>query len=50
VGQRVAEVAPTLKSGQSFRFHFMPKERGFLYIIGSASDGNAQAIVMTGRA
>jgi hypothetical protein len=48
-GQRVAEPAPTLTSGQSFRFHFMPKERGFLYIIGSASGGNAQAIVMTGQ-
>jgi serine/threonine-protein kinase len=48
-GQRVAEPAPMLTSGQSFRFHFMPKERGFLYIIGSASGGNAQAIVMTGQ-
>jgi serine/threonine-protein kinase len=49
VGQRVAEPAPMLRSGQSFRFHFIPKERGFLYIIGSASGGNAQAIVMTGQ-
>ena len=48
-GARVAELAPTLPSGKSFRFHFMPKERGYLYIIGSASGGNAQAIVMTGQ-
>jgi serine/threonine protein kinase len=48
-GMRVAEPAPMLTSGQSFRFHFMPKERGFLYVIGSASGGNAQAIVMTGQ-
>jgi serine/threonine protein kinase len=48
-GQRVAEPAPMLTSGQSFRFHFMPKQRGYLYIIGSASGGNEQAIVMTGQ-
>jgi hypothetical protein len=48
-GMIVAEPVPMLTSGQSFRFHFMPKERGFLYIIGSASGGNAQAIVMTGQ-
>ncbi len=30
---RVAAVVP-LASGQSFRFHFMPKEDGYLYIVG----------------
>src|SRR5205085_3863012 len=33
-GKRVAETIPTLVSGQRFRFHFMPQERGYLYIIG----------------
>src|SRR5207248_2109239 len=41
-GARVASPATTLVSGQRFRFHFMPKERGYLYIIGPGAGGNAQ--------
>jgi hypothetical protein len=48
-GARVAELAPTLGSGKSFRFHFVPKERGFLYIIIPNQGGNAQTTILTGR-
>ncbi|HKG14904.1 MAG TPA: serine/threonine-protein kinase [Pyrinomonadaceae bacterium] len=47
-GARVAELAPTLTSGKSFRFHFVPKERGFLYIIIPNQGGNAQTTILTG--
>jgi hypothetical protein len=46
-GQRVAEPTPTFVSKQAFRLHFMPKERGFLYIIGPNSNGNAQTTFLT---
>src|ERR1043166_3196725 len=48
-GKRVAEPAATLVSGQRFRFHFMPKERGYLYIIGPGAGGNAQVTLLTGQ-
>jgi serine/threonine-protein kinase len=48
-GERVAEPAPTFVSGQRFRLHFMPKERGYIYIIGPDKDGNAQTTFMTAR-
>jgi serine/threonine-protein kinase len=48
-GKRVAETTPTLVSDQFFRFHFMPKERGYLYIIGSGKDGNAQTMFLTAQ-
>jgi eukaryotic-like serine/threonine-protein kinase len=48
-GRRVAEPAATLVSGQRFRFHFMPKERGYLYIIGPGAGGNAQVTLLTGQ-
>ncbi|HEV7889840.1 MAG TPA: hypothetical protein VGP08_04335, partial [Pyrinomonadaceae bacterium] len=48
-GARVAELAPTLKSGKSFRIHFVPKERGYLYIITPDKDGNAQTTMLTGK-
>ncbi|HVF68601.1 MAG TPA: protein kinase [Pyrinomonadaceae bacterium] len=48
-GVRVAEAAPTFVSNQSFRLHFSPKERGYLYIIGPNKDGNAQTTFLTGQ-
>jgi eukaryotic-like serine/threonine-protein kinase len=48
-GKRVAEPAATLVSGQRFRFHFMPKERGYLYIIGPGAGGNAQITLLTAQ-
>lgn len=48
-GARVAELAPTLQSGKSFRIHFMPKERGFLYIIVPLEGGNALTTMLTGK-
>ena len=48
-GKRVAETAPTLVSGQRFRFHFTPQERGYLYIIGPGAGGNAQMTLLTAQ-
>nr|MDQ3920373.1 DUF4384 domain-containing protein [Acidobacteriota bacterium] len=48
-GKRVAEPAATLVSGQRFRFHFTPKERGYLYIIGPGAGGNAQITLLTAQ-
>jgi hypothetical protein len=48
-GRRVAEPAATLVSGQRFRFHFKPAERGYLYIIGPGEGGNAQTILLTAQ-
>ena len=48
-GRRVAATAATLVSGQFFRFHFMPKERGYLYIIGPGANGNAQMTLLTAQ-
>ena len=48
-GVRVAEAAPTFVSNQSFRLHFMPKERGYLYIIGPNKNGNAQTTFLTAQ-
>ena len=48
-GKRVAEPAATLVSGQRFRFHFKPAERGYLYIIGPGEGGNAQTILLTAQ-
>jgi hypothetical protein len=48
-GKRVAEAAPALASGQRFRFHFIPKTRGYLYIVGPGAGGNAQMTLLTGR-
>ncbi|MBC7931752.1 MAG: protein kinase [Rubrivivax sp.] len=48
-GKRVAETAATLVSGQFFRFHFTPKERGYLYIIAPGKDGNAQMTFLTAQ-
>lgn len=48
-GERVAETTAALKSGQRFRFHFIPKTRGYLYIVGPAAGGNAQVMLLTAR-
>jgi serine/threonine protein kinase len=48
-GKRVAEAPAALKSGQRFRFHFIPKTRGYLYIVGPAAGGNAQVMLLTAR-
>jgi eukaryotic-like serine/threonine-protein kinase len=48
-GKRIAEPVATLLSEQRFRFHFTPKERGYLYIIVPGKDGNAQSIFLSGR-
>ncbi|MGI9108116.1 MAG: protein kinase domain-containing protein [Pyrinomonadaceae bacterium] len=38
----------SLASGQQFKFHFVPRERGFLYIIGPGA-GNAPTTFLTAR-
>ena len=48
-GQRVAEASAALKSGQRFRFHFIPKTRGYLYIVGPGEGGNAQMMLLTAQ-
>jgi hypothetical protein len=48
-GTRVAEASAALKSGQRFRFHFIPKTRGYLYIVGPGEGGNAQMMLLTAR-
>jgi len=45
----VAEAPAPLKSGQHFRFHFIPKTRGYLYIVGPGKGGNAQMMLLTAR-
>ncbi|HLL72347.1 MAG TPA: protein kinase, partial [Pyrinomonadaceae bacterium] len=47
-GQRVAAKVLSLKSGQQFKFHFVPRERGFLYIVGPGA-GNAPTTFLTAR-
>jgi serine/threonine-protein kinase len=48
-GRRVAESSAALKSGQRFRFHFIPKTRGYLYIVGPGEGGNAQVMLLTAQ-
>jgi len=48
-GKRIAETAATLQSGKWFKFHFTPKERGYLYIIGPGAGGNAQMTMLTAQ-
>ncbi len=48
-GKRVAETAPALASGKWFKFHFMTRQRGYLYIIGPYRDGNAQVTMLTAQ-
>jgi len=48
VGRRVAAKNLVLRSGQQFKFHFMPGERGYLYIVGPGA-GNAPTTFLTAR-
>jgi serine/threonine protein kinase len=48
-GTRVAEKAATLKSGTWFKFHFIPRKYGYLYIIAPAKGGNAQTTLLTAQ-
>lgn len=49
-GQRVAnDGAISLRSTQQFRFHFSPRERGYIYIIGPGEGGNAPMTFLTAR-
>jgi serine/threonine protein kinase len=49
-GKRVAnDGAISLRSGQQFRFHFTPSERGYIYIIGPGAKGNAPMTFLTAR-
>jgi hypothetical protein len=47
-GRRVAAKVLSLRSKQQFKFHFMPRERGYLYIIGPGA-GNATKTFLTAR-
>jgi serine/threonine protein kinase len=47
-GRRVAAKVLSLRSGQQFKFHFIPRERGYLYIIGPGA-GNATKTFLTAR-
>lgn len=47
-GRRVAAKVLSLRSGQQFKFHFMPRERGYLYVIGPGA-GNASKTFLTAR-
>jgi serine/threonine-protein kinase len=47
-GRRIAAKVLSLRSGQQFKFHFKPRERGYLYIIGPG-DGNATKTFLTAR-
>jgi len=48
-GVRVAETQPSLKSGQNFRFHFSFPERGYLYLVARAANGNALTTFLTAQ-
>src|ERR1044072_2869871 len=48
-GNRVAEASSGFSNGQRFRFHFIPKMRGYLYIVGPGEGGNAQVMLLTAR-
>jgi serine/threonine-protein kinase len=47
--RRVAEVSAPLTSGQSFKFHFTSRERGYLYLIGPGEKGNAMMTFLTAQ-
>ncbi len=47
--KRVAELSAPLASGQHFKFHFKPRERGYLYIIGPGEKGNALMTFLTAQ-
>ena len=45
--KRLADSAIPLVSGQNYKFYFKPSERGYLYIIGQAKNGNAPITFLT---
>jgi serine/threonine-protein kinase len=47
-GRRVAAGELALPSGQQFKFHFVARERGYLYIVGPGA-GNAPTTFLTAR-
>jgi serine/threonine-protein kinase len=47
-GRRLAAKVLSLRSGQQFKFHFTPRSRGYLYIIGPGA-GNATKTFLTAR-
>ena len=47
-GRRIAAKVLSLRSGQQFKFHFKPRARGYLYIIGPGA-GNATKTFLTAR-
>ncbi len=47
-GRRVASKELWLASGQQFKFHFVARERGYLYIVGPGA-GNAPTTFLTAR-
>lgn len=47
-GRRIAAKVLSLRSGQQFKFHFRPRARGYLYIIGPGA-GNATKTFLTAR-
>jgi hypothetical protein len=47
-GRRVAAKELSLPSGQQFKFHFVTRERGYLYIVGPGA-GNAPTTFLTAR-
>ncbi|HEY0099084.1 MAG TPA: protein kinase [Pyrinomonadaceae bacterium] len=47
-GRRVGAKVLSLRSGQQFKFHFTPRERGYLYIVGPGA-GNATKTFLTAR-
>jgi hypothetical protein len=47
-GRRIAAREISLASGQQFKFHFVTRERGYLYIVGPGA-GNAPTTFLTAR-
>lgn len=47
-GRRIAAKELSLASGQQFKFHFVTRERGYLYIVGPGA-GNAPTTFLTAR-
>ncbi|HEY9405745.1 MAG TPA: protein kinase [Pyrinomonadaceae bacterium] len=47
-GRRIASKELSLPSGQQFKFHFVTRERGYLYIVGPGV-GNAPTTFLTAR-
>lgn len=47
-GNRMVDLAPSLKSGDSFRFHFQSAFNGYLYIVGQDTKGN-QVLYLTNK-